>query len=114
MNTTRQARLYQLIGGNIKKYRLNAGLSQTGLASRINLSRTSIVNIEHGRQHASVHLLWQIAESLQIHIHDLIPDKVDTKATQTLDVEAVKTEVNEEAFRRVSVFISHNVQKQKG
>lgn len=114
MNATRQARLYQLIGANIKKHRLTTGLSQTGLASRINLSRTSIVNIEQGRQHASVHLLWQIAESLQVKIHDLIPDKVDTKATQTLDAQAVKAEVNEEAFQRVSVFISHKVQKQKG
>jgi DNA-binding XRE family transcriptional regulator len=113
MNTARQERLYLELGKNIRMYRLAAKLSQTSLASRINLSRTSVVNIEQGRQHASLHLLWQIAESLDVKIHDLIPDKLETRATQTLDVQSVKTVVNEEAYQRVSTFISHQVLKQK-
>lgn len=41
----------------------------------LNISRTSVVNIEAGRQHAPLHLLWQIAEILGIDVLMLIPNQ---------------------------------------
>lgn len=79
MNTIREKRLYELIGDNIKKLRIEKGLNQTSLASKINLSRTSVVNIEQGRQHPSIYLLFQIANCLQTDIIKLLPQLSDLK-----------------------------------
>ena len=48
-------------------------LSQQDLATRIGISRTSIVNIEAGRQHSPLHVVVQIAEVLSTDVASLIP-----------------------------------------
>ena len=48
-------------------------LSQGELGKMIGLSRTSIVNIEKGRQHVQIHTLAQIAQLLKVNTLDLIP-----------------------------------------
>lgn len=70
--------LYGRLGRNIRDARLRTGeLSQEKLAKRLELSRASIVNIEAGRQHAPLHLLWQIAEVLGTDLALLIPRRED-------------------------------------
>ncbi|GAB2798288.1 hypothetical protein GCM10027275_49830 [Rhabdobacter roseus] len=60
-------------------------MSQGDLALKINLSRTSVVNIEQGRQHPSLYLLWQISEALKVSIFDLIPvNHANTSASELL------------------------------
>jgi transcriptional regulator with XRE-family HTH domain len=58
--------LYREIGRKIRDARERAApkLSQDKLAKRLGMSRASVVNIEAGRQHPPLHLLWQIAEIL--------------------------------------------------
>lgn len=73
MNNLKKRQLYLLLGLKIKFFRSSKKLSQTDLASKLKLSRTSIVNIEQGKQHPPLHLLFQIAECLSIDIHNLIP-----------------------------------------
>lgn len=77
MEKSIQYELYRQIGDNIKKKRQSLKLNQTLLAESINLSRTSLVNIEQGKQHASVFVLWEIAEKLGVTLHDLIPDRLN-------------------------------------
>jgi transcriptional regulator with XRE-family HTH domain len=72
--------LYRLIGERIRDRRGDIKLSQEKLALQLNMSRTSIVNIEAGRQRAPVHVLWQIAEKLRTDLGLLIP-----KATEYID-----------------------------
>ena len=43
--------IYKEFGKLLKKSRTAANLTQAGLAKRVGLSRTSITNIEKGRQH---------------------------------------------------------------
>src|SRR6266436_9688049 len=80
--------LYQEIGRKIRdaRERVEPKLSQDKLAKRLGMSRASIVNIEAGRQHAPLHLLWQIAEILGIDLVLLIPRRdelaVPTPAVQ--------------------------------
>jgi DNA-binding XRE family transcriptional regulator len=48
-------------------------LTQEELAHRVHLKRTSITNIEKGRQKLLVHTLFDIAAALDVPIADLIP-----------------------------------------
>ena len=51
-------------------------MTQEALASEIGLSRTSIVNIERGRQQLLLHTLAQISAALSISLQDLLPSFV--------------------------------------
>ena len=53
--------LYRLLGERIQRARFENRKSQRVLAEELGMSRTSMVNIEKGRQHTSLHVLWQIA-----------------------------------------------------
>lgn len=66
--------IYGWIGREIATRRLDSGLSQAELADLIGLTRTSISNIEKGRQKMLVHTLVQIAESLHTPVSTLLPN----------------------------------------
>lgn len=85
MNERQQQRLYQLLGENVKKYRNQNGLTQEQLANKIDLTRTSVVNIEQGRQHPPLHLLLQIAKVLDVGLETLVPKEADFSPNKLLD-----------------------------
>jgi transcriptional regulator with XRE-family HTH domain len=64
---------YAILGSKIRFARKEKGLDQQEFAKCVNLTRTSIINIEKGRQHASVHQIWLMSLFLNIPITDLIP-----------------------------------------
>jgi transcriptional regulator with XRE-family HTH domain len=76
--------LYQAVGEKIRhvRERSKPKLSQAQLATRLGVSRASIVNIEAGRQHAPLHLLWQIAGVLDTELSLLIPQRDELLETQ--------------------------------
>lgn len=51
-------------GQRVREARVTAGLSQTELGERLSLTRSSIANIEAGRQPASAEQVIQTAEAL--------------------------------------------------
>jgi transcriptional regulator with XRE-family HTH domain len=53
--------------------RERAKLTQDELAQRVGLTRTSISNIEGGRQKIQVHTLYAIAEALHAPVDTLLP-----------------------------------------
>src|SRR4051812_25353857 len=65
--------LYEVVGERVSSARRNKGLRQGHLADRVGVTRASIVNIEGGRKRPPLHLLWQIAASLDLDLHRLIP-----------------------------------------
>jgi transcriptional regulator with XRE-family HTH domain len=67
--------LYQIVGEKIRiaRSRQHPVLSQAKLAQRLGISRASVVNIEAGRQHAPLHVLWQIAENVGVELALLLP-----------------------------------------
>lgn len=71
--------MYATLGKNIRQVRELATpkVSQAKLAERVGVSRVSVVNIEAGRQHAPVHLLWNIAKALDTDLTRLIPKRSD-------------------------------------
>lgn len=68
------ARLYYEVGQRLIEKRENAGLTQVVLAKRLKVSRTTITNIEAGKQRPPIHQLYRIAKILGVHAWDLLPD----------------------------------------
>lgn len=67
------ANVYEVIGRNIRHARENCGLSQEKLAKLLSLNRTSVTNIEKGRQRILVHMLFQVSAALSIPMLELLP-----------------------------------------
>jgi len=67
--------IYKEFGRLLKKSRTAANLTQETLAKRVGLSRTSITNIEKGRQHINLHMLYVLSDSIGVRPSDLLPDK---------------------------------------
>lgn len=72
MTDKEKADFYSKIGSNIKAAREKKGVKQHVLAEMLGLSRASIVNIEKGRQHVTMHTLWQISTLLSTSFSDFI------------------------------------------
>ncbi|MFC5409128.1 helix-turn-helix domain-containing protein [Larkinella bovis] len=95
MNKKSQEELYRLLGENIKTSRIRQKVSQQDLAIKVDLSRTSIVNIEQGRQHPPIHLLYEIADCLQVNANDLLPKASEINVGIVLDSDKEKIEQND-------------------
>ena len=115
MTNREQSRLYELIGAEIRRLRSGASLSQADLGAEAGLSRSSIVNIEKGRQHAPLHVIWRLADALQVDPADLIPGREEIQPSEEIDSE-LEAEIvrafsdedappDEEAVRQVAEFI---------
>jgi transcriptional regulator with XRE-family HTH domain len=77
--------MYAEFGKLIRRHRLRLNLTQDQLADRVGLSRTSITNIEKGRQKVLIHHLIQLAESLQVSPEALLPPIGMPQITQELE-----------------------------
>jgi transcriptional regulator with XRE-family HTH domain len=64
---------YKRLGELLRARRKERHLTQESLASLWKLNRTTVVNIEKGRQRISVHQLVLVANHLGCHAQDLIP-----------------------------------------
>lgn len=67
-------RLKNLIGMNISAYRKRAGLTQAGLAERLNYSDKAVSKWERGESVPDVVTLVQLAEQFGITVNDLLED----------------------------------------
>jgi transcriptional regulator with XRE-family HTH domain len=74
---------YRALGQRVRAARIDLDLTQDALASRLNLTRTSVANLEAGRQRIPVHTLARASAVLQVPIADLIP-RFDSPLTAVL------------------------------
>lgn len=87
---------FKNVGEAISTSRKNIGYSQEYLANKIGMSRASIVNIEKGRQHPSIFLLWKLSEVLNAQFVDLLPKFVTSNnQNNPLYHEVIKNKTNE-------------------
>jgi transcriptional regulator with XRE-family HTH domain len=86
-NAPQQATFYRKLGENIRKCRKRHKLSQDALAKLVGLTRTSLTNIESGRQHPPLHTFCDIVEQLKANVFELLPRPVT--ATEPVDVKAM-------------------------
>ncbi len=75
---------YVSVGQKIAKAR-DGKMTQEVLARKVNLTRTSIINIEKGRQQVQLCTLVEIARELAVLPADLIPveDSIQSKLSAT-------------------------------
>lgn len=87
---------YKEIGQRIYKARKKAELTQEALASLVSLSRTSLTNIEKGRQKMLLHTFVEIADKLKVTPDSLLPETsittVDKELNQLLKGRPRKTQ----------------------
>jgi transcriptional regulator with XRE-family HTH domain len=65
--------LYQVLGEQIRTKRRSNSLNQEGLAAKVRLTRSSIAQIEAGKQAPSIFLLYQLCAALKISVFDILP-----------------------------------------
>lgn len=70
-----QDEFYLALGSLVRKARLSLNLTQKQLADLLHLNRTSITNIEKGKQKILAHTLVELAERLEIPVNELLPKK---------------------------------------
>lgn len=95
-----ESALYELIGGNIRaaRERQVPKMSQVALGKRVGLTRTSMVNIEAGRQRPPLHVLWSIADALGVEVSHLLPRRADlSKAVQPVKLDQAAVTMIEDA-----------------
>lgn len=68
---------YRELGDRIRRHRerVGQGMTQEELGRRVSLSRTSIVNIEKGRQHLAAHQVYIFAAALKVRPEALLPSQ---------------------------------------
>ena len=65
--------IYAMFGNRVRALREEKKFTQEELARRVDLSRTSITNIEKGRHRVLLHQVVEIAEALDAKPSDLMP-----------------------------------------
>lgn len=84
MDTPNVQSFYIELGRLIKEKRKRILLNQSALGDSVGLSRTSITNIERGRQQVALHMLYEIASALRVEPQDLLPAKRFLEKKRTL------------------------------
>ena len=92
-------KLKQQIGTNIALHRKRAGLTQAGLAEKLNYSDKAVSKWERAESIPDVLTLAQLAEQFDITVNDLLADPEALPENPT-NLEAAMTKVSEKALKR--------------
>ncbi|MFD2648249.1 helix-turn-helix domain-containing protein [Devosia albogilva] len=66
----------RVIGANVRRYRLQADLTQARVAELMGVDRAYVSALERGQRNPTVLSLWNIAEALGVHIASLFAEDV--------------------------------------
>ena len=55
-----------MVGRNVKRLRIGAGLTQAALAERMGVDRAYVSGLELGQRNPTVVTLWHIAKALEV------------------------------------------------
>jgi transcriptional regulator with XRE-family HTH domain len=93
--------LYRAIGEQIKAKRQKNSLKQENLAAKVKLTRSSIAQIEAGKQAPSIFLLYQLCDTLKISVFDILPkDEFDSLSSERSSKKTRIKEIIDEAKRK--------------
>ena len=92
-------KLKNQIGANISAYRKRAGLTQAGLAEKLNYSDKAVSKWERGESVTDVLTLAQLAEQFEITVNDLLADPNELPGNPGR-LEKAMTQVSEKALKR--------------
>jgi transcriptional regulator with XRE-family HTH domain len=91
-----ESELYKRLGAQLRERRQLQGMSQIQLAKAVGRLRTSITNIEAGRQRVPIHMLYQLCQVLKIEAVALLPTNAEVEQAETVPmrIEGVTREVS--------------------
>ena len=92
-------KLKRQIGANIASYRKRIGLTQAGLAERLNYSDKAVSKWERGESVPDVMTLVQLSEQFEISVNDLLADP-DALPGNPNNLEQAMTRVTEKTLKR--------------
>lgn len=90
-------RIYRVFGSRLRELREAKSVTQEELGRRVELSRTSITNIEKGRQRVMLHQMMELAHALDAEPSALMPasdeaDAAPLRSDIAKVVEALRSE----------------------
>lgn len=60
-----------LVGGNVRRLRIAAGLSQAELANRLGVDRSYVSGLELGTRNATIVTLWHVSQALGVIFQEI-------------------------------------------
>jgi transcriptional regulator with XRE-family HTH domain len=72
----------RLVGDNIRKVRLAAGLSQAALADLLGADRAYVSGLELGKRNPTIITLWHVARALGVKIGVLFAEPTPRRSRQ--------------------------------
>ena len=73
MAIMKKAEILKIIGENIRRIRLEKGLTQVDLVGKVEMRihTTNISRLEHGRTNATIHTLFRISQALEVPLSEI-------------------------------------------
>ena len=73
MASMRKSEILKIVGENVKRIRLEKGLTQVDLVGKIEtrIDTTNISRIEKGRTNATVYTLFRISQALEVPLSEI-------------------------------------------
>jgi transcriptional regulator with XRE-family HTH domain len=68
----------RLVGANVRRLRIAAGLSQAALSERMGVDRAYLSGLEKGERNPTVVTLWHVAKALEVKVRALFDDPART------------------------------------
>ncbi|PTM56793.1 helix-turn-helix domain-containing protein [Desmospora activa] len=95
------------IGANLRKFRVNQGLSIEALAKQIGVSKLTLIKIEHGEANPTLSVIWKIANGLSLPITALL--SVESDVAIARKKEGLKLNSVNDVFVVEPLFGSHGL-----
>lgn len=73
----------KIIAARVKELRRNKSVSQAELASKLNITVTAYNRIENDKTQITVHMLFSIAEALNVSVNRLLDLPIDNMGNHT-------------------------------
>jgi transcriptional regulator with XRE-family HTH domain len=70
----------RLVGENVRRLRLAAGLSQAALAARMDIDRAYISALELGRRNPTIVTLWHLGKALEVRPFQFLQERKPQRA----------------------------------
>jgi transcriptional regulator with XRE-family HTH domain len=105
--------IYKEFGRRLRDVRKKAELTQATLADRVGLSRTSITNIEKGRQRIPFHLLFPLASAVGVDPGTLLPERTESAVPGVIDRRSLKTPLMKDHFEYVAAVVTSGMERKE-
>lgn len=100
---------YKEFGQTLKQQRERIGLTQGELAAKVQLGRTSVTNIEQGRQHVPLHMLLELAKAVGVDPMVLLPAvRLEVEVSEPVQRAISREDPEVQTFVRNAVSASSN------